>query len=113
MMENYILVDGKAVLEPDMLKWGIWFETANRIVAQTKIGQVKVSTVFLGMDHNFCGNGLPILFETMIFGLPKIFGDGEPCVRYSTIDEAKIGHNEAVDAVRTMLKIAGYETKDD
>jgi hypothetical protein len=29
---------------------------------------VEVSTVFLGVDHNFFGVGGPILFETMIFG---------------------------------------------
>lgn len=53
--------------EEDFLKWGEWLETAERHVAQTRIGNVWVSTVFLGLDHNFFGEGPPILFETMIF----------------------------------------------
>lgn len=54
-----------------------------------------MSTVFLGLDHNFSG-GEPILFETMIFGGPL---DGEQR-RYHTYDQAERGHTEAVAAAR-------------
>ncbi len=37
-------------------------------VDETIIGQARVSTVFIGLDHRFSGEGPPVLFETMIFG---------------------------------------------
>lgn len=58
---------GQPVLEPDLLKWAKWFEQAERIIRQTVIGEVRISTIFLGIDHAF-GCGMPLLFETMIFG---------------------------------------------
>jgi len=36
-------------------------------VARSKIGDVQISTVFLGIDHSW-DNGPPVLFETMVFG---------------------------------------------
>jgi hypothetical protein len=52
---------------------------------------VKVSTVWLGLDHNFMG-GRPKIFETMIFG-GKLHLE---CWRYSTEEEALAGHDDAV-----------------
>jgi hypothetical protein len=37
-------------------------------VAYTDIGEAGISTVFLGLNHNFFGGGPPLLFETIIFG---------------------------------------------
>ena len=86
---KYILKDKKPVEETDLLKWAEWFETADRVVAKTKIGEQEVSTVFLGLDHSFWG-GKPLLFETMIF--PEC----EYQERYSTWEEAEEGHKRAV-----------------
>ncbi|MHA1592413.1 MAG: hypothetical protein ACTSUP_08080 [Candidatus Heimdallarchaeaceae archaeon] len=92
MNDKYILEGRNAVLCSDLMKWGKWFETANRHVAKTQINDmVKVSTVFLGLNHNF-GAGLPILFETMVFG-----GEfDEEMERYSTWEQAERGHNKWV-----------------
>lgn len=59
-------------------------------VAQDVINNVKISTVFMAIDHNY-GDGQPILFETMIFG-GKYDGDQW---RYSTYEEAETGHQMA------------------
>jgi len=67
MTGKYILKNREAVVEPDLLKWGRWFEKGDKRVGETMIGDVRVSTVFLGLDHNF-GDGPPLLFETMVFG---------------------------------------------
>ena len=65
---HYILdADGNPRPEPDVIKWATWFEKGNRIVKQDQIGEVWVSTVFLGLDHDFTGKGPPILWETMTF----------------------------------------------
>lgn len=96
--EHYIL-DGKTpVTCKDVLTWARWFEKNNkrRRVACTRMWpNVLVSTVFLGLDHNFGDSGLPLLFETMVFG-GALDGEQE---RYSTWDEALSGHYKIVWAV--------------
>jgi len=93
---HYIL-DGKEPVEvSDVLTWADWFETADRIVKQTTLNQeVRVSTVFLGLNHRFIGAGPPLLFETMIFGGER---DGAQWC-YSTWDEAAVGHKAAVNGL--------------
>ena len=89
MSGNYILDDtGRPVLEHDVLKWAKWFKTADRVVAKHKVGDSRISTVFLGIDHNFGPKGPPLLYETMVFG-GKL--DGEQ-MRYVTRTTAIAGH---------------------
>ncbi len=94
----YYILDGHTPIKAeDMLKWAMWFETADRIVAQTEISEaVMVSTVFLGLDHNYTGEGPPVLFETFVFGGEL---EGE-CHRYRTWEEAEEGHERIVKIVR-------------
>jgi hypothetical protein len=73
----------------------------NRIVAQDTVGLLFVSTVFLGLDHNF-GFGSDsdaVLFETMIFtdeGPDEGLSDLPYCDRYRTWGEAEKGHQKAL-----------------
>lgn len=60
-------------------------------VARTKCGTVTVSTVWLGINHNFMDAGAPIIFESMLFDSDEGDRDGE-CVRYCTEAEALEGH---------------------
>lgn len=67
----------------------------DRHVAETDLGTLGyVSTVWLGLNHAF-GSGPPVIFETMIFGGPM----DEYMDRYSTEEEAKSGHEFAVQAL--------------
>jgi hypothetical protein len=76
------------VPEPDVIAAATWFEDFdNRVVAQHHLGDSVVSTVFLGLDHNF-GNGPPVLFETLVQGGPS---DGH-MERYETWSSAVAGH---------------------
>jgi hypothetical protein len=82
-----------------------WFETADRHVAQDQIGDVRVSTVFLGIDHSWIlEEHVPILFETMVFGGAL---DQEQR-RYATWTEAEEGHREMAEAV--MARRHNHET---
>lgn len=89
----------------DTLEWARWFERSidERRVSYTTIGDVRISTTFLGVDHG-TNDGAPILFETMIFGGPN---DGFQR-RYSTWDEAFMGHRRIV---RNMY--AGRDVQED
>lgn len=117
-LKHYILRDGE-IVAATLLEWAEWFETEERIIEQTDIpcegamqrkmnpdrepgslekmtikvvtNTVSVSTVFLGLDHNW-GNGPPILFETMIFG-----GEHDDYqTRCATLVEAKKMHTRAL-----------------
>jgi len=86
-------LDGKKPVPCDLTEMAKVFES-DRGVAQTKIGDVTISTVFLCIDHQF-GDGPPVLFETMIFG-----GQFDQYMqRYHTWEEAEAGHGYAVDFI--------------
>lgn len=55
-------------------------------------GTIEVSTVWLGLNHQWLPDRPPLIFETMIFGGPL---DRE-CWRYSTEEQALVGHAEVV-----------------
>ena len=81
----------------DLLMWAQWFEhnDTTRILLQTTLpDDVRVSTVFLGLDHSF-GHGRPLLFETMVFGGPH---DGRQ-ERYATRADAAVGHGQMIEKV--------------
>lgn len=59
---------GENPVPVDLMTWAKWFEPrGNRIVKQEQVGKYMVSTVFLGIDHNYEPDGAPILWETMVF----------------------------------------------
>jgi hypothetical protein len=58
-------------------------------------GTVRVSTVWLGLDHSF-GGPVPLIFETLVFGGRH---DGF-MLRYPTEDQARAMHDQIVAAVR-------------
>jgi len=94
----YYMRDGEdEIVETDnVIERGEWFENAERHVWITSMhwwdqACVKVSTVFLWLDHSF-GEWPPLLFETMVFGDPEYDGDMR---RYATAQEARIWHTQA------------------
>jgi hypothetical protein len=96
----YVL-DGKLpVVEPDLAEWSRWFATADRTVKQEWVGNVHISTVFLGLDHNFGRNGdrTPVLFETMLFTNRARLN--LTLWRYRTWEEAEQGHQAIVERVK-------------
>lgn len=108
----YILEGTTLVAVQDALEWAYWFETAERRVALTILADgIEVSTVFLGLDHNFCGTGPPVLFETMVFQpaphekWPTMLDDYT--ARYCTWHEAEQGHEAVCAQVQADLQRLG------
>ena len=62
---------------------------------KTSVEDSEVSTVWLGIDHQY-GDGPPLIFESMVFG----GGLDQEQVRYSTLAEAHAGHDALVERVR-------------
>ncbi len=90
-------LDGKKVVKCDtILEWAEAFEKKDRHIGDDTIYGVRVSTVFLGIDHNYFDQGDPLLFETMIF----LGRTEEGMMRYSTYEQAEAGHKSAVENIR-------------
>lgn len=86
-----------------LLEWAKIVEAqdmAYKIVKRSGTDDVWVSTVWLGIDHSF-GEEVPLIFETMIFGLPPEVD--EYCERYPTEAAALAGHDRAVAWLRDHL----------
>jgi hypothetical protein len=66
------------------------------------VGDMLISTVFLGADFRFFGDGPPILWETMIIGGP-LHGEQR---RYTSADEARTGHAEFVARAMAAVQVA-------
>lgn len=79
-----------------MRQWCALFALQERLIARTPIVGLReiaeVSTVWLGNNMRFYGDGDPLVFESMVFGGPL---DGET-VRYSYWHDATAGHAELV-----------------
>ena len=97
MSDKYILDGRDPVPCADVMTRARWFETYDRHVAKTDFGDMRVSTVFLGLDRSF-GDGPPLLFETMIFGGP--FDQEKYQERCSTWEEAEAQHVKAVEVAK-------------
>lgn len=76
------------------------------------VGPYKVSTVWLGHNHRFGGEGPPIIFETMVFLADewdngrteeRYIGDID-LVRYCTEEEAKQGHEDMCTLIRATMQ---------
>ena len=94
---NYILKDKIPVVEPDLHKWCSWREQRDRgRIDKTMVGDVRISTVFPGIDHGY--DGRVELFETMIFG----GNHDQYCDRYATWTQSKKGHKRAVLLVKNI-----------
>jgi len=106
---RYYKLHGRRALPcSDMLSWAKWFETADRRVAEDHPAEdCSVSTVFLGLDHNFDPtNPSPVLYETMVFGGPM---DGH-CERYRTWKQAEEGHATVLHRVVLSIQKAIAES---
>ena len=76
-----------------MEEWAKTFgDREYKVVKQTAVGDKRISTVWLGLDHNYFDEGDgPIIFETMVF--PEEGYDDLYMERYKTEEEAIAGHN--------------------
>ena len=106
-MTYYILNGDKTTTQVSAIDYWTWVREDKGFIArrvnETLIGDIRVSTVFLGLDHNYFG-GPPHIFETMSFGTP--LGHEEHCERCSTYLQALTQHALIVGRIRHEL---GYE----
>lgn len=113
-MSYYILeADGSIRMTTDAGEWGRFYEDfERRRIGDDEVDELRVSTVFLGLDHNWgFADPTPILFETMVFGMDANAspGAGDACWRYHTRAAAVAGHERVVAAVREFGAAALFD----
>jgi len=94
-MDRYFNRQGEPI---DLMSWSKSFENIDeKRVRETTLPDGKwISTVWLGLNHNFCSSGPPLIFETMVFPKEGEYGELD-CNRYSTEEEAIAGHEAMVE----------------
>lgn len=106
---GYTLIGHEPLAMYDVIQWAEAFGRLahrHRVVGFAVVGGVEVSTVFLGLDHNFGwlltgeADHRPLLFETMTFPASEVWD------RYASWDEAVAGHARCVAAVRGVIVAA-------
>lgn len=76
--------------------WGALIEDPSyRMVARSRVAGSLISTVWVGINHNFTDSGPPLIFETAILEGPL----KNEVWRYATEREAFEGHVKAVELV--------------
>ena len=73
--------------------------TYKRVAETTLPNGLWISTVWMGLDHNW-GAGPPLIFETMVFENGDMGADLN-MARYATEEEAIKGHEEMVEWAKT------------
>jgi hypothetical protein len=103
VIRTYILEGTTPVPCADLLTWGRWFEARqDYVVARTTVAEgCEVSTVFLGLDHDWTFRGPPLLFETMVFWEGRELDQEQ--ARYATYHQAEQGHEAMVARVQEAL----------
>ena len=87
----------------EFLEWALEMEKRTHVLVQSRHKErgreFQLSTVWLGLDHNW-REGRPLIFETMVFDRrPAKFNDvhadrdGVEQMRWSTEEEALAGHD--------------------
>ena len=121
MNDHYILDENNKPVLVDLMTWAEWYEKAEKkIVKHDKIGDLFVSTVFLGLDYRFGIEGEPVLFETMVFDHGKMKkykvggSDHESPTdiyqeRYCHYDEALAAHEVLVERIKKGEDITNYK----
>lgn len=104
-LQTYVIGPDHEVRPASMEEWarqfGLERHVADQRFGHEGIGEIRISTVFLGLDHRNFGDGPPLVFETMIFGGGDEL-DGYTA-RSSTWAEALVEHRKAVELVKNAF----------
>jgi hypothetical protein len=100
-MAWYILDENNKPIRSTIVDCGEWLKKnpERKAVKQEYVGDVRISTVFLGLDHAWPRDGdTPLLWETMIFG-----GEHDQYMdRYTSYEDAVEGHQTALNLVNNQ-----------
>ena len=80
-------------------EWVLRLKKDNR-VAYSETKNYSISTVYLGINHRYDGKLPPYIFETLVFADDDTLPWDDYMQRYSTEEEAILGHLEVLKKIR-------------
>ena len=125
MKEYKYILDKNGIAVPcdALVEWAKWMGTERAQYHLTdEIAGIRVSTIFLGLDHSFAG-GEPILWETMVFNddeatARRVMGQkfiGAPDLgqwRFTFRGDAVAFHRKKVKEYEELLLASGTTSPD-
>lgn len=87
---------------PESADWYVQKTGVGFQLAVDYIDGLRISTVFMGMDHNWTG-GPPVLWETMVFH------DGGDRANLDLYQDRYTSHDDAVDGHRRICRLVASE----
>lgn len=97
MTDRYVLIDHVVRRAEPAAYEAFWARENPGRVGLDVVNDIEVSTVFLTRPVGNDASGAPLLFETALFGPSGHIG---VLRRYSSWDDARLGHRATVDALR-------------
>jgi hypothetical protein len=117
LLARYILYGHTPVRCDDILAYDLWRETADRTVGSDDIfpegpggAKIRVTTIFLTLDYQWQPDGPPLLFETTVHDQTSYQWLYAYARKYSTWEEAELGHREVCAEVRRERKGSSRQT---
>ena len=95
MTTDFYFLFGHEIVPCDAFTWGMWHGMSNCVISRDEVGEVIVSTIFLGLNRESDPDSPPLVFETMVFG--GSYGDYQE--RYTTYTQAEAGHRRIVEMI--------------
>lgn len=107
MRHQFYILEGRKVKRATTREWALFMERRDdvRVVARTDVGGFHISTVFIGLDHNFSPDGPPVLWETMVFDDQNGRADFEQVRCAGSWDQAEEMHRRMVEQVEQVCGI--------
>lgn len=106
--------------EIDLKTWAQLFEDIEyRRIGLDEVGDFTVSTVWLGLDHNWSG-GEPIIFETMVFDNTQKtkcaitgneYSKDMEQERYGYFEDALAGHKRTIKKYENIMRLRTEKRK--
>lgn len=114
-MTNLFIMDENKNIIPayDAREWAEWFTNSEKIIAKDAVGDLIVSTIFLGLRHSWSCvfDDWNFFFETATrpcWAKARFANDNCNIInRYRTYDEAKEGHRQFVESLKKDTKGEG------
>jgi len=91
MISCFILDSNFEVIPVGIRQWRTFFDSPMRRIGDTYINDIRISTIFIGLDNN--------IFETIVFYNDEE-GTEDVETRYGTYIKALVGHNDICNSIR-------------
>ena len=100
---RYYAVNGRPMAQMEWMRTFNNYRHIGEDYLRIRGDTYRVSTVWLGLDHNWNPKGPPLIFETMVFTEDALIFE-DLMLRYSTLAQAQHGHRLMVRGLKRIVR---------